>query len=70
MKVKLDIEFCDCDDDLNGSASGEVIFDEFGVVKKVRVNSSSLGKADKGKKKVKKLLKRSAQSVRAEIINK
>jgi len=69
MKIKISVEFecCEYGAD-NGSCNGEVIFDEFGIVKKVIVNNG-YGKGLAQKDKVKCLLKNVAQRARSEIIN-
>jgi hypothetical protein len=70
MKIKLNIEFEDCKviGDIEGVVSGEVCFDEFGIITETNVNSSSLGKDKKGKKNAKKILKGTADRVRADLL--
>jgi len=68
--VNLDIRFEDCEfsGGSGGMVSGIVEFDEFGVIKSVSVNSSSLGKKVAEKKQAKQMLADTAERVRADLI--
>jgi hypothetical protein len=72
MKITLDVKFEDCKviGDLTGNISGEVCFDEFGVITASSILSSSLGTDEENKKKAKSLLKNTAERVRATLIRK
>jgi len=72
MKMELDIKFegCTFASDLNGSFSGVVDIDEFGIIKSVSVNSSSFGTCKEDKIKVKQLLAETAEGIRAKLIRK
>lgn len=70
MEIKISIIAEDPDDKrFNANVMGSICFDEFGVAKKSRINSSSFGKPEKGKKRAKNLLRTVGERIRAELLN-
>jgi len=71
MKVKMSITVSDnTDGEYNVIVSGVASFDEFGIVKKVKIDSSTLGESKACIKKTESVIRSVAERVRAEVLNK
>ena len=70
MKVTVDIKAEGCEwESADSNLSGIVVFDEFGVAKKININSCRLDATDDIKRDAKNIMRSVAERVRAEILD-
>jgi len=71
MKINIEVQVeNDQFDKYKMNVSGSVCFDEFGVVEKVNINSSSMGCTSDCKRDTKSFMRSIGERVRAEVLDK